>query len=149
MSLCDRNIDRYVRNKYYSELVSLTSVMRFARKYELLLDELMLEVRADDELFGWFVFEGEKCEELKFADEIVSDDSQELIEKCYTFGSRTVVDRGHTLVDYESVLQKGLSDYEGRIDRELRTAPDNEYLLGMKATLGAVKKICFATYPQP
>lgn len=51
------------------------------------------------------------------------------------FSSRTNVDRGHTLIDYESILKNGLAFYQKQIDKELQEYPQDEYLMSMKDTL--------------
>ena len=54
------------------------------------------------------------------------------------FSSRTNVDRGHTLIDYENILKNGLALYWEEIDKELQKYPQDEYLLSMKDTLSVV-----------
>ncbi len=137
--LCDGNIERYIRNEYYSVLNPLPPEKRFVKKLALMLDALTFELRSDDELFGWFVFNGKHSEPKAFTDEILPAETAELIAKSKQFGSRTVVDRGHTLLPYERILREGLAGYEKRIAKELETAPDHPYLLAMKETLDVIK----------
>ncbi|MBR4888725.1 MAG: hypothetical protein IKU17_06235 [Clostridia bacterium] len=137
--LCDSNIERYIRNQYFSQLDPLPAEKRFVEKFRMALDALTLELHDDDELFGWFVFQKEYCAPKAFTDEILPTDAEERIIKSKLFGSRTVVDRGHTLLPYERILREGLADYEKRIDKELETAPEHPYLLGMKETLSVIK----------
>lgn len=54
------------------------------------------------------------------------------------FSSRTNVDRGHTLIEYENILKNGLAFYRKQIDEELQKYPRDEYLLSMKDTLSDV-----------
>ena len=138
--LCDKNIERYVRNKYYDELAKLAPVKRFVRKFELLLDSLSLEVREGDEFFGWFVFCDEEYESRAFPEEALPKETEELIERFAPFGCTTSVQKGHTLINYERILNFGLSDYEERVKRELENHPDGEYLKAMADTLGLVRK---------
>lgn len=137
--LCDKNIERYVRNKYYDELARLTPVKRFVRKFELLLDSLSLEVREGDDIFGWFVFCGEEYESRAFPEEELSREIEGRAEELSMFGT-TSVQKGHTLINYERILNFGLSDYEERVKKALDISPDSEYLKAMADTLGLVKK---------
>ena len=137
--LCDKNIERYVRNKYYDELAKLAPVKRFVRKFELLLDSLSLEVREGDEFFGWFVFCDEEYESRAFPEEALSREIESRAERLATFGT-TSVQKGHTLINYERILYFGLSDYEERVKKALDSNPDSEYLKAMADTLGLVRK---------
>ena len=137
---CDGNIERYIRNKHFDELNSLSAEERFVKKLDLTLDLLTFEVRDDDEILGWFNFNEQRYEQKLFDDENLTESSKEIIYKCYPYGCRTTVDRGHTLVDYEYILKNGLNEYERRIDEQLQANSDNKYLLAMKETLELVRK---------
>ena len=54
-------------------------------------------------------------------------------------GSRTCIDKGHTLVDYEYILQNGLNSYVEKVEKELTSFPNNQYLIAMKDTLSSTK----------
>ena len=139
--LCDGSIERFVRTEYYDLLAPLTPTARFAKKFDLMLSLLHPEVREDDEFFGWFVFDQPCDTELLFSDEELSERLASDIETMLSFGSRTKVDLGHTLLNYETLLRLGLSHYEDEIASELQKTPDNEMLLAMQDTLCSVRAL--------
>ena len=100
---------------------------------------LKLDIKETDEIIGWFYF-NKKCDEnVIFVDETQDKETKNTINAPETFKSRTNVDRGHTLIDYESILKNGLVFYENKLDEEIKKYPQNEYLSAMKASLGAVR----------
>ena len=66
MIYCDKRLERYVRNKYYTELDSLTPEKRFVKKLSLMLDALSLEIHDEDQIFGWFEFSDELRDKTPF-----------------------------------------------------------------------------------
>ena len=139
--LCDGNIERFVRNEYYDLLAPLSPTERFVKKFDLMLSHLRPELRDDDEFFGWFLFD-EKCEiDRSFPDEARPEDLQKAEERMLSFGTRSKVDRGHTLVNYEKILRHGLSHYESEIEQELTVTPNDPMLLAMQSTLGSVRAL--------
>ena len=81
MIYCDKRLERYVRNKYYTELDSLTPEKRFVKKLSLMLDALSLEIHDEDQIFGWFVFSDELRDKTPFSDEAASaSDIQNMTE---------------------------------------------------------------------
>lgn len=137
--LCDYNVEKYVRKSHYEYLNGLTPVKRFAEKFRIATELLAFEVRAEDEIAGWFKFEEDCRDNVQFDDEIPDDKTMRIINMPEKFGSRTNVDRGHTLVAYEAILNDGLIAYEEKIDHELALYPEDEYLTAMKSTLLSVK----------
>ena len=51
------------------------------------------------------------------------------------------VERGHTLLNYNDILNHGLIWYENKIDAELAKAPDNAYHLIEQIKLGTKKEV--------
>lgn len=139
MGLCDYRAERVVRAAHWDELNALPPQQRAAEKLRLALERVSLEVRDSDEIAGWFVFNGEDCPFCPFDDEAFSDEERALVEQTSAFGSRTSVDKGHTLVDYGEILSIGLRGYEARIDQALSKAPGHGYLSAMKGCIEAVK----------
>ena len=139
--LCDGAIERFVRTEYYEDLARLSPTERFAKKFDLMLSLLRLELREDDEFFGWFVFDQPCNTELLFPDEKLPKALESSMETMLSFGSRTKVDLGHTLINYEMILRLGLAHYENEIATELQKTPDNEMLLAMRDTLGSVRTL--------
>lgn len=136
--LCDSNIERYIRKSFYEELNSLSPVNRFAEKFKHETEYLNLNIKNDDEILGWFYFD-KKCDEnVIFADEAMSKKSESIIKAPEKFGSRTNVDRAHTLVNYENILKNGLVAYKKQIDKELKKYSQNEYLSAMKSTIVSI-----------
>lgn len=136
---CDWTIERYVRKNYYDDLNALNPIERFTKKFKIEIEELKLDIRDDDEIIGWFYFD-EKCDEnVIFADEIQDKKTENIMNAPEAFKSRTNVDRGHTLIDYESILKNGLVFYENKLDEEIKKYPQNEYLLSMKESLEDVR----------
>ena len=135
---CDRNIERYARKKYYEILNGLMPAKRFAKKFKIETEELQIEIKETDEIVGWFHFDKQCWDEVIFDDEIQSSDVNEIIYAPNKFSTTTNVDRGHTLVDYESILKNGLIFYQKQLDEEFKKHPEDEYLLSMRETLSAV-----------
>ena len=138
---CDGNIERYVRKNFYEELNALNPIERFTKKFNVETELLRLDIKAADEIIGWFYFDKKCDEEVVFADEIQDKATEDVINAPEVFNSRTGVDRGHTLVDYESILKNGLVFYENKIENELGKYPRNEYLLSMKSAIEAVRNL--------
>ncbi|MBO5938495.1 MAG: DUF3029 family protein [Clostridia bacterium] len=138
---CDGNIERFIRNEYYDLLAPLSPTERFAKKFDLMLSLLRPELRENDEFFGWLIFD-EKCEiDRLFPDEELPEALQKAEEKMLSFGTRSKVDRGHTLINYEKILKFGLSHYEKEIERELAITPNDPMLLAMQSTLSSVRSL--------
>ena len=135
---CDSNIERYVRKNYYETLKKLSPPERFAKKIQLEIENLDFDIRDDDEIIGWFLFPKTCKEEVSFPDERLTKETEDQITAPEKFNSRTNVDRGHTLVDYESILKNGLVAYEKRIAEELQKEPQNEFLIAMKSTISSI-----------
>lgn len=136
--LCDSNIERYIRKDNYEKLNKLTSTKRFTEKFKLETEALKLDIKETDEIIGWFYFDKNCDEEVIFADEAQTPETADVINAPEKFSSRTNVDRGHTLIDYKSILNNGLIFYQKRIDEEIQKYPKNEYLLAMRDSLSVV-----------
>ncbi len=136
--LCDSNIERYIRKNHYECLNRLTPTKRFTEKFRLETEALNLDIKENDEIIGWFYFDKKCNNEVAFADEVQMPDVKNIINAPEKFSSRTNVDRGHTLIDYENILKNGLALYREQIDKELQKYPQDEYLLSMKDTLSVV-----------
>ena len=117
-ALCDGNLERYIRKRDFAYLNALPPIYRFAEKFRLELESLSLTIRAEDEIVGWFVFDGEEKETVLFDDERIGEEDRFLMERTRQFGSVTNVDKGHTLIDYEYVLKNGLIRYSERVKEQ-------------------------------
>lgn len=137
-ALCDGNLERYIRKRDFAYLNALPPIYRFAEKFRLELESLSLTIRAEDEIVGWFVFDGEEKETVLFDDERIGEEDRFLMERTRQFGSVTNVDKGHTLIDYEYVLKNGLIRYSERVKEQRELFPEDEYLKGMEHTLETV-----------
>lgn len=135
MMVCDSNIERYIRKNHYEALNKLTPTKRFAAKFRFETEALKLEIKETDELIGWFYFDKTCDDAVTFADEVQTPEVTNAVNEPEKFNSRTNVDRGHTLIDYESILKNGLVFYQKQMDKELQKYPQDEYLLSMKDTL--------------
>ena len=51
---------------------------------------------------------------------IPNDDLKNVMDAPTMHGNKTNVDKGHTLVDYEYILNNGLSAYQEKIKNELK-----------------------------
>lgn len=139
MPFCDYAIDRYVRNEFFDRLNTLPPADRAPEKLKLEIEALDFELRETDELLGWFKFKDNGCEYRRFDDEIPCKKAQAEIDMPQKFGSRTNVDKAHTLVDYGFILNNGLEAYEKQISKELENEPDSIYLNAMKNSLDCVR----------
>lgn len=140
MALCDSSINRFVTNKNYEYLNNLCPVKRAAEIFKLEIEKLSLELKDTDEIFGWFIFDDKNEYENKiFTDSIPDEDAKKNMDAPLLHGSNTNVDKGHTLVDYEYILNNGLSAYQEKIENELKNSPDNEYLSAMNDVLKSTK----------
>lgn len=138
MALCDFAIDRYVRDRFFDRLNALTPAERAAEKLRLEIEALDFELRETDELLGWFKFKDNGYENKRFDDEIPDEETRRIIDKPQEFGATTMVDKGHTVVDYGFIINNGLEAYERQISDELENEPDSEYLMAMKKSLDCV-----------
>lgn len=136
--LCDSNIERYTRKHFFEKLNSLSPVSGFAEKFRIETELLKIDIKNDDEIVGWFCFDRECNDEVVFAYEKQDQETLEIINAPEKLYSRTNVDRGHTLIDYECILNNGLVFYERKIDEELKKFPRNEYLSAMKSSVESV-----------
>ena len=139
MALCDSNIEFFARRSNYNNLNAMTAVKRFAEKFRFELENLDLEIKQEDGIVGWFSFENMCSDNVVFDDEKIDEHTKSIMNMPESFGSKTNVDKGHTLVDYEFILNNGLAAYEKRIDEEIKNYPDDEYLAAMKSTLQSIK----------
>lgn len=133
--LCDWNIERYVRKNHYDDLNRLSPMLRFAEKFRWETELLEIDFAPDDEIAGWFRF-AERCDDrVVFSDETENSESEKIMTAPEEFGSRTCVDRGHTLINYETILKHGLAFYESKLENELEKHPNDECLSAMKSSL--------------
>lgn len=149
MALCDSRIENYIRNIHFDELNTMEPNRRAARKFRLALETLTLTLKTEksgepDELFGWFSFDttgidGALLSRRAFDDEKPDGELSEILSRPALCGSRINVDRGHTLVDYEALLSRGLDAYAADIRAELETCgdPENHVLRAMADSLSA------------
>lgn len=134
---CDYAIERYVRKEYFELLNGLSPLERFSEKFKRTIDELDIEIKPEDEIVGWFNF-GKKCDvDVIFDDERYDSETESIINEIEKYKSSTGIDSGHTLVDYEEILNGGLAFYEKRIDAELEKYPQNGYLTAMKSAIAS------------
>ena len=140
MAFCDSSIYCFVVNKHYEYLNNLSPVKRASEIFRLETENLSFELTDDDEIFGWFKFNNtNNYENKQFSDSILNEDVKKIIDAPSLHGSSTNVDKGHTLVDYEYILNNGLSAYQEKIENELKNSPDNEYLSAMNDVLKSTK----------
>ena len=132
MAFCDSSIYYFFVNKHYEYLNNLSPVKRASEIFRLETENLSFELTDDDEIFGWFKFNNtNNYENKQFSDSILNEDVKKIIDAPSLHGSSTNVDKGHTLVDYEYIINNGLSAYQEKIENELKNSPDNEYLSAM------------------
>lgn len=141
MALCDSSVEFFVRMNNYNDLNAMTPAKRFAKKFRLELESLDLEIKTDDEIIGWFKFGNECSDRILFDDEKIDEHTKGIMNMPEIFGSKTNVDKGHTLVDYGFILNNGLVAYENKINEKIKNYPEDEYLAAMKDTLRSIR--CF------
>lgn len=132
---CEYGTENYIRNEYFDYLNSLPPKVRFAEKFRLETEVLDFEIRENDRIVGWFELNREVPEYRGFDDEKRTKAQIEIMDAPEKFASRTDADRGHTLADYETILQKGLMYYEEKLNSEQSLYPNDEFLKSMKSTL--------------
>lgn len=137
MALCDYGIYKFITEKYYDELCNLTPLERAVKIFDLEIEHLNYELHQDDEIFGWFTFKNDPQYKGKSFPDTVRDWSD---DASWDFGCKTSVDKGHTLSDYDYILQKGLNGYKEQIEKGLAEFPDDKELLAMQETLLSVEK---------
>ena len=144
MALCDANLYRYVVYKNFDYLNSLSPIKRSSEIFKLETEALSMDLKKEDEFFGWMFFDDpNKYRDKWFSDCIVDEKTKSIIQEPANYGSKTTVDRGHTLVDYQYILQNGLSSYREKIESEMLKYPGDEYLLAMSDELAAIEKLVF------
>ena len=142
MAMCDANIYRFVVCQNFDYLNSLPPIKRAVEIFRLETEALSMELKKEDEFFGWMFFDNpNKYSDKLFSDCIVDEKTQSIIQEPVRHGSKTIVDRAHTLVDYKYILQNGLSSYREKIESEILKYPDDEYLLAMRDELVAIEKL--------
>ncbi len=141
MALCNSLIYQFVTNNYFEQLNTLSPVKRASEIFRLEIENLSLELKDTDEIFGWFIFDQDTYEHRSFINTVPDSAAQYIMDAPALHGSITNVDKGHTIVDYEYIIENGLCAYLDRIDDELRSAPEDEYLLAMKDTLTSTEKL--------
>lgn len=129
----------YIRKCNYEYLNSLTPIKRFAENFRLETEMLDFEINTDDVIAGHFILPQDDRATRPLDDEKVDDELKRIMNAPSLFGSRTSVDRGHTLIDYESIINNGLIMYENKTECELKKYPDDEYLHAMKSSVATVK----------
>lgn len=139
MALCNSMLYKYVAGKHYDELNVLTPLKRATEMFKLQLENLELELKDNDEIFGWFIFDKGEYENIIFTDCIQDGELLDRMDAPLLYGSKTAVDKAHTLVDYGYIIDNGLIQYENKIDEELKKSPCDEYLLSMKETLSSIR----------
>lgn len=140
MALCDYAIYNFITSKHYEYLNNLPPVKRAAEIFRLEIETLSVELMDSDEIFGWFTFQDNNYEKRPFADGTPCPDMKNTIDAPALFGAGINVDKAHTVVDYEYILENGLFAYQEKIACELASSPDHEYLLAMKDVLESTKK---------
>ena len=142
MALCDANLYRYVVYQNFDYLNSLSPIKRSSEIFKLETEALSMDLKKEDEFFGWMFFDDpNKYRDKWFSDCIVDEKTKSIIQEPANYGSKTTVDRGHTLVDYQYILQNGLSSYREKIESEMLKYPDDEYLTAMMDELVAIEKL--------
>lgn len=141
MALCDSAVRLCVINENYKYLSMLTPVKRAAELFRLETEKLEFSLEVSDEIFGWFLFDrkDKSLENRQFSCDILNKETEDIIKAPGVFGCTTNVDRGHTLVDYGYLIDHGLIAYQEKIEEELLSAPENEYLLAMQSVLLSVR----------
>ena len=141
MIYCDNDYGKYITDKHYKYLSSLSPVKRATEKLRLQLEELPVYIFDDDLIIGWFGFdrkiETEKLKTIKSY--TLSSEEEAVVSFPQKINSSINLDKAHTCVNYERIINEGLISYEKEIDGELLNDSENEYLLAMKET---VKIIC-------
>lgn len=139
MPYCDAAIHRWATHAAYRECLSLSPARRAARLFFLKINALSLRIEDTDEILGWFLFDKEApAEEAHFPDAAPTLALRELWDAPLRHGSRTCVDKGHTLLDYGELLTWGLDRYQREVDTALAAHEGEELLLAMKESLAAV-----------
>lgn len=142
MALCDAHLYQYVTDRYFDRLNTLSPISRAAEIFRLETESLSVELLEDDEFFGRLFFVSDPPYPVRcFSDSVISQEAAVLINAPMAHGSRTVVDKAHTIADYRYLLENGLSAYRERIEHELTAAPGNEMLLAMRTSLTAVEAL--------
>jgi len=101
-----------------------------------------MELKTDDEIFGWLFFDAPAEIGTSVFDDSVPDiNTQAVIDAPLAHGSTTKVDKAHTIVNYQDILEHGLTDYQKKIDDELRVSPHDEYLFAMKDSLLSIETL--------
>ena len=133
-----------VKAKHFDELNSLSPYMRQAMFFKYLSEEIPLSVKDGDLIAGWYGYEDEDapnpCDEKKFSYNKILTDKDENLKTHLRDDLKTIINftKAHTCIDYETILQKGISHYQTLVDEELLKEPSNECLLAMKVSLDAV-----------
>ena len=138
------NICDYIRNKHFDELSGYPAYLRQAMLFKYMTEAMPLSIRDGDRIAGWYGFESSEDvavdEKKRFAyNRILSDSQARLRSHMHNDLKISVAfNSAHTCIDYETVVEKGISYYVSLVEAELKKSPDNECLQAMKISLDAV-----------
>ena len=138
------NICSFVREKYYDNLKELAIPISQAELFSYIANEMPLIITDNDNIAFWHgYYERNEMIEGNYKDfpyiDVFSKQERELRNelrqnlKC-EIGYNT----GHTCLDYEALVQKGLKHYEALVQKELKKHPNDDTLKSMLIAINAV-----------
>ena len=126
------NICDYIRNKHFDELSGYPAYLRQAMLFKYMTEAMPLSIRDGDRIAGWYGFESSEDvavdEKKRFAyNRILSDSQARLRSHMHNDLKISVAfNSAHTCIDYETVVEKGISYYVSLVEAELKKSLDNE-----------------------
>ena len=152
----------YIKNKYYDELSGLSPSIRQATVFKYTTEEMPLLIKEGDRIAGWYGYETwdelpKVQDQISFGESTLSDEQKAVRQRlCEELKTEVNFTASHTLIDYGTILEKGLEHYTSLVKKELEKYPENDLLRGMKISLEAacnfslrfaeaVKKSCDGT----
>ncbi len=139
----------YIKNKYFDTLSLMTPPEREAEIFKKICEEMPISIKAGDLICGRYGCENDDFykvnseRDFEYFDSFTAEEikiKKELEEK---YAIRLTFDRGHSLIDYEHIINFGLKSYVSKVKNELLcndiTSEKKTMLLSMLEAVEGVK----------
>lgn len=139
----------YIKNKYFDILSPMTPLEREAEIFKKTCEEMPISIKSDDLICGRYgcensdLYKVEDSRDFEYFNSFTKEEQRiknELEEK---YAIRLTFDRGHSLIDYEHIINFGLKSYVSKVENELLikglTVEKKTMLLSMLTAVEGVK----------
>lgn len=130
--------------EHFEELNALRVPFRQSRILQLYMEEIPIQIRPDDLIAGWYGYESAPeplaAPAPRFPFDPVMTDAERAIYARMEQDLKIEIhfNAAHTCIDYQTVVEKGLAHYIGKVKAALAETPDQEFLQAMLMDLNTV-----------